>query len=108
MGTTIKYSDIDMSWYDARQSSRSLSQLVHYPADCQDFFDTDPPPRNFFPNNLIVISDGTCGSACGLFISKMQQGGAAKIVTHGGTTDGGPVSNTFDRKYSTVLLIYSI
>jgi hypothetical protein len=96
LGTTTSYSAFDTTWYDERQSSRALSQLVHYPSECQDIFAVAYPPRKFFAKNIVVVTDGTCGSACALFVAKMEQSGKAKIVTHGGTTESPSMtSNSF-------------
>eukprot|EP00817_Percolomonadidae_sp_ATCC50343_P006962 CAMPEP_0117432250 /NCGR_PEP_ID=MMETSP0758-20121206/11761_1 /TAXON_ID=63605 /ORGANISM="Percolomonas cosmopolitus, Strain AE-1 (ATCC 50343)" /LENGTH=328 /DNA_ID=CAMNT_0005222025 /DNA_START=327 /DNA_END=1309 /DNA_ORIENTATION=+ len=41
------------------------------------------PPRRFSPHNLVILTDGTCGSTCGQFIKLMQELKAAKIVNQG-------------------------
>lgn len=39
-----------------------------------------------WPKNLIITTDGSCGSACAAFVAKMTKLGSAKIVAIGGDT----------------------
>jgi hypothetical protein len=46
--------------------------------------DSNFPRVKFWPKHVIVLTDGTCGSACAQFISKVTQHDRALIVATGG------------------------
>jgi hypothetical protein len=88
----------DESWFDARTATRGASgssemtQFVLFPADCLQF--TTLITTDHYPSNVLLITDGTCGSACSLFLSKFLEYGVGQVVSYGGFTDTGDVSST--------------
>jgi hypothetical protein len=55
----------------------------YFPAECDSYLS---PTKNidYFVDDLTIITDGTCGSACSLFITKFQSHNKAKILSYGG------------------------
>lgn len=62
----------------------NYTQQAYFPAACVGY------PRGSFKSipyyfkNILVVTDGTCGSACALLTSQLQSQGLATIVSYGG------------------------
>jgi hypothetical protein len=88
----------DESWFDARTATRGASgssemtQFVLFPADCLQF--TTLITTDHYPSNVLLITDGTCGSACSLFLSKFLEYGVGQVVSYGGFTDTGDMDTS--------------
>ncbi len=85
----------DESWFDTRTATRGgetsdMTQFVLFPAECLQF--SSIITTGHYPSNVLLITDGTCGSACSLFLSKFIEYGVGQVVSHGGFTDTGDVS----------------
>lgn len=66
-------------------ATSAYSSVIHQ--RCGEEFETilkTPSPIKFEPHDLIVLSDGSCGGECGVFVSLLQYTKKAKIVTIGG------------------------
>jgi hypothetical protein len=62
-----------------------VTEFIYFPASCKNMvLDNNFPRVNWWPKNVIVLTDGTCGSACAQFISKMTQNNRALVVALGG------------------------
>lgn len=62
-----------------------VTDFIYFPASCKNMvLDNNFPRVNWWPKNVIVLTDGTCGSACAQFISKMTQNNRALVVALGG------------------------
>lgn len=85
----------DFSWYNpginytrgGKQSS--YTSRTHYASICVDFPNGfDNPffePYKYYFDRVIVVTDGTCGSACSLFVSLLQQmKSKVVVVSYGG------------------------
>jgi hypothetical protein len=59
----------------------NFSEQLIYPYECSVIFGSSIP---YFPPNIIIITEGTCASACSLFVTKFQKYGRATVVSHGG------------------------
>lgn len=58
---------------------------IYFPASCKDMvLDNNFPRVKWWPKHVTVLTDGTCGSACAQFISKMTQNNRAVVVALGG------------------------
>ncbi len=69
--------------YGAVQSQ--VTDFIYFPASCKQMvLDNNFPRVTFWPKNVIVLTDGTCGSACAQFIAKMTQHNRALVVALGG------------------------
>jgi len=53
----------------------------------------DPPAAVFLPENVVLLTDGTCGSTCTLFAYLMIMQRDVKTVTVGGRPQTGPVQS---------------
>jgi hypothetical protein len=87
----------DESWFDARTVNRGgqstdLTQFVLFPAECLQF--TNLITTGHYPSNIVLLTDGTCGSACALFLSKFSEYGVGQIVSYGGFTDTGDMDTS--------------
>jgi hypothetical protein len=79
----------DSTWYDDSVTrtrggvTGQFSSQVYFPAECDSYLS---PTKNidYFVDDLTIITDGTCGSACSLFITKFQSHNKAKILSYGG------------------------
>jgi hypothetical protein len=70
-----------------------FSQQFLFPYDqCLPYF---VPSLNFFPTDIMIITDGTCGSACSLFVTKFQRYQRAIVVSYGGIPGGNIDSSSF-------------
>ena len=62
-----------------------VTDFIYFPASCKQMvLDNNFPRVKFWPKNVMVLTDGTCGSACAQFISKMTQNNRALVVALGG------------------------
>eukprot|EP00029_Vermamoeba_vermiformis_P007630 TRINITY_DN3352_c0_g2_i1.p1 TRINITY_DN3352_c0_g2~~TRINITY_DN3352_c0_g2_i1.p1 ORF type:complete len:693 (-),score=153.11 TRINITY_DN3352_c0_g2_i1:54-2132(-) len=87
----------DESWFDARTVTRGgqssdLTQFVLFPAECLQF--TNLITTGHYPSNIVLLTDGTCGSACSLFLSKFIEYGVGQVVSYGGFTDTGDMDTS--------------
>ncbi|KAJ0114556.1 hypothetical protein J7T55_004800 [Diaporthe amygdali] len=53
----------------------------------------NPPPAVFDPNNVVILTDGTCGSTCTLFSYLMIMQQNVKTVVVGGRPTTGPMQS---------------
>ncbi|POS79172.1 peptidase S41 family protein [Diaporthe helianthi] len=53
----------------------------------------NPPPAVFDPNNVVILTDGTCGSTCTLFSYLMIMQQNVKTVVVGGRPQTGPMQS---------------
>lgn len=60
-------------------------------------------PFSFSSQDLILLTDGSCGSACGFFVHVMQQLRKAKVVVMGGIQGSNQPMNTVSFDGATVL-----
>jgi hypothetical protein len=58
----------------------SFCSVFPYP-QCASLFN---PNIDYFPVEILIITDGTCGSACSLFVTKFQKYRRATVLSHGG------------------------
>ena len=89
--------DNDESWFDARTVTRGgqsteLTQQFLFPAECLQV--TDYITTGHYPSNILLITDGTCGSACSLFLSKFIEYGVGQVISYGGFTDTGDMDTS--------------
>jgi hypothetical protein len=63
-----------------------LSKFTYFPGSCKPWIAQLLPEVKAWPKNLIVTTDGSCGSACAAFVAKMTKLGSANIVAIGGDT----------------------
>ena len=68
---------------------------------------TDLPPQVFKPENMILLTDGTCASTCTIFANLIKKNGVKSIVTGGRPRDG-PVQAIGGVKGSNVLTFSAI
>ncbi len=62
-----------------------VTDFIYFPASCKQMvLDNNFPRVKFWPKHVMVLTDGTCGSACAQFISKMTQNNRALVVALGG------------------------
>ncbi|KAH7817039.1 uncharacterized protein MONOS_10877 [Monocercomonoides exilis] len=68
--------------------------------------------RMFTPSEIIFLTDGTCGSACGLFLKHVKEKNLGKVVGLGGILSGSTIpfdiasfagGDTFDTEYIELL-----
>ncbi len=52
---------------------------------------SDPPPAVFAPEDVVLLTDGTCGSTCTIFSYLMVLEAGVKTVTAGGRPRAGPI-----------------
>lgn len=52
---------------------------------------SDPPPAVFDPENVVLLTDGTCGSTCTIFSYLMILEADVQTVTMGGRPRSGPI-----------------
>jgi hypothetical protein len=62
----------------------NYTQQGYFPAGCVGYPGGSFKVIPYYFNNRIVLTDGTCGSACALFASQLQSYNLAKIVSYGG------------------------
>lgn len=83
----------DMSFYTNAQTYRrgglvsNYTEKSYFPATCIGYPEDDIPgfkPVRYYFDNIFVITDGACGSACSLFLTQLQNIRAAKVVSYGG------------------------
>eukprot|EP01028_Stygiella_incarcerata_P004567 TRINITY_DN2007_c0_g1_i5.p1 TRINITY_DN2007_c0_g1~~TRINITY_DN2007_c0_g1_i5.p1 ORF type:complete len:1366 (+),score=295.80 TRINITY_DN2007_c0_g1_i5:79-4176(+) len=80
----------DTVWSNMHGVSGEFTAKTYFPGDCvlnfpvQDYV-TDPIQPPF--KKIIIYTDGMCGSACSLFITKLRYAGIGAIVAKGGRTD---------------------
>ena len=53
--------------------------------------DTCPNTQTWTPDNIILLTDGTCGSTCSLFVELMTQQAGVRTVAVGGRPKEGPM-----------------
>lgn len=68
---------------------------------------TDIAPQVFKPENMILLTDGTCASTCTIFANLIKKNGVKSIVTGGRPRDG-PVQAIGGVKGSNVLTFSAI
>ena len=54
----------------------------YWPGSCNAFSNLTAP---YYFEKIFLVTDGTCGSACSYFISKLQKEGGATVMTYGGS-----------------------
>lgn len=50
--------------------------------------------KSFTPSDVIILTDGSCGSACGAFLTLLQYTNNAKVVSMGGNYNKNYISDT--------------
>lgn len=65
------------------QQGRFMQQ-VFFPAECSQILPFALNGQTHWPENVLITTDGTCGSACALFVGKFINNKRGKVVTHGG------------------------
>lgn len=61
--------------------------------DCLPLISSWTP--TYFPQEIIIVTEGTCGSACSLFVTKFQRYARAIVVSHGGLPNVDMDSSSF-------------
>jgi len=70
--------------YTRGGATSQYSQKSYFPSECVSCFQKYANQVTSRPSKIILVSDGTCGSACNLFASKLGSYGKAVVVDHGG------------------------
>ena len=79
----------------AQQLFFILNFFRFFPSECLPVLNYGFQSQTFWPKNVLIVTDGTCGSACALFVGKFINNKRAKVITHGGIR-GQDVSTDFD------------
>eukprot|EP00002_Diphylleia_rotans_P028923 TRINITY_DN5849_c0_g1_i5.p1 TRINITY_DN5849_c0_g1~~TRINITY_DN5849_c0_g1_i5.p1 ORF type:complete len:560 (-),score=99.11 TRINITY_DN5849_c0_g1_i5:216-1895(-) len=71
----------EIQWGD---SSSTYTHPFH--DNCADFLKEWPAPRmiKYAPSNVMVVTDGYCGSTCAVFSLALQESGKARTLVYGG------------------------
>ena len=62
----------------------NYTQQAYFPAGCVGYPGGSFHNIPYYFQNVIVVTDGTCGSACALFTSQLQSEKLASVVSYGG------------------------
>lgn len=65
---------------------------------------SNPPESPFAADDIIIVSDGLCGSTCALFIEFMTLQAGVRVIALGGRPQNGPMQPVGGTKGSNVLL----
>jgi len=83
--TRKEYEEDDFSWYYTPHryvrggTASNYTTKAFFPNECEDYAMIAEKQTYFF-KNVLILTDGTCGSACSLFVSQMM---TAKAVCEG-------------------------
>ncbi|QIW99833.1 hypothetical protein AMS68_005351 [Peltaster fructicola] len=79
------------------------------PVDVYGFgHNTDPMPQVFKAENMVMLSDGFCGSTCAIFSEFMKSQGNVKSIVVGGRKQQGPMQSVGGSKGAQVITISSV
>eukprot|EP00127_Corallochytrium_limacisporum_P001996 Clim_evm3s97 gene=Clim_evmTU3s97 len=71
--------------YDFGGTASDTYTTPAYLDECVDFLNIEGLPQSTHHfDNVVIVSDGTCGSACSLFLGQMRRYGRAAVYTYGG------------------------
>jgi len=88
INVNTKLTETDYSYYNNKTlknrggKNSYYSQKDYFP-NCNDIL-AKAPPQNYYFDEIVVISDGACGSTCAAFITQLSYYGNCKVMTHGG------------------------
>jgi len=84
----------NISWYNSGRMLERGGVKAEYTAlfhdACSDYYSHIAPPDinpGYKPDNVVILSDGLCGSTCAVFTSYIQQNHLGKVVMVGGMLD---------------------
>ncbi|KAI8631197.1 hypothetical protein F5Y19DRAFT_425383 [Xylariaceae sp. FL1651] len=79
--TNVQRYNISNVFFDENSSGNNFSSVAQIP--------TRAPP--FASSDIIILSDGTCGSSCSLFVESMHHDAGVRVVVVGGQPKAGPM-----------------
>lgn len=65
-------------------------------------------PQLYNPENIIILSDGLCSSACGLFVEMMHHEAGVKTVVVGGLPQSGPMQTASGSRGAEIYIAQNI
>lgn len=104
--TQVGYGETDVSWYNGPSYTRGgvtsqYTKKSYFPNECEDSAtNLREGDFDYFFKNLVVVTDGTCGSSCSNFVTQLQShralspGQNVRVVTYCGNNPSVPMDSS--------------